>query len=175
MELRRIQTAAEKQGYAAGLAQGAADAKKNAAEQAERLASIAAALYRARTSVLDSAQDALVELATIAVCRILGEQAVSPAGVAGAVHQALRQCGLRGKLVLRLHPQDCTLLREIAGAQASLPATVDLQADAAVGLGGCIVENESGKLDARLDTQMARLAETLLAVRRRIGSGGEAI
>jgi len=46
---------------------------------------------------------------------------------------------------------------------------VELVADEEIGLGGCVVETSGGSLDARIETQVQHLRETLLKVRR----GGE--
>lgn len=171
-ELISARALAERDGYAAGLEKGEQAAKKAVAEQVERLLSVTAALHQAKASVIENAEDLIVEIAYTAICRIIGQAAVTPAAVAGMVGQLLLSWRERNQLVVRLNPQDLELVRQ-APDFASLDQQAALRADASIRAGGCIVESDGGSLDARLETQLARLRETLLSVRAsRSGDGG---
>lgn len=164
-EAAALRAAAERDGYAKGMEKGELAARQAVAEQIERLESIAAGLVEARHSALSDAEEAIVEVVHTAICRIIGEVATSRSAVSGMVNQVLEAYKEHNRLVVRLHPQDMDLLqqtRETAGAHEAT-----WRPDPSIKLGGCIVESGTGFLDARIETQLARLGEALLSARRK--------
>jgi flagellar assembly protein FliH len=166
-ELAELRAEAERRGYAVGQEKGEADARRLLQAQIDRFQGLAAQLAQARAAVLADAEDGVVELAFAALCRILGEQAASRDGVHAMVARCAADVREREQVGIRLHPDDVALLGDVAGHHARFSA------DPGIVLGGCIVDSSTGALDARLEIQLARLAETLLAVRaaRRGGEG----
>ncbi|NIA55042.1 hypothetical protein HAV22_15505 [Massilia sp. TW-1] len=166
-ELAELRAEAERRGYAVGHEKGEADARRQLQAQIDRFQGLAAQLVQARATVLADAEDGIVELAFAALCRILGEQAASRDGVHAMVARCAADVREREQVGIRLHPDDVALLGDGAGHHARISA------DPGIVLGGCIVDSSTGALDARLEIQLARLAETLLAVRaaRRGGEG----
>ncbi len=165
---------AAQRGYSEGLAKGAEAAKAAVGGQLERLATVIASLHQARRGVIEDATDTTVEVVYAAVCRILGTAAVQREGVVGMVKQAVASFQHSGELTVALHPHDLALIHEMAqgfGVQ-DVDKQLRLRADDAI-VGGCVVEGSSGTLDARLDTQLTRLQETLLAVRKNRAEEGE--
>lgn len=151
---------AEQRGYADGLARGVADGCAPLQQQAVRLSALADALVHAKAAVLADAEDAMVDLAFAALCSILGEQAGSRDGVVRMVSHHSAQRRDREQVTVRLHPDDFALLQADDAALAG-----GCRADPTIELGGCIVDSSTGSLDARLETQLTRLRETLLTVR----------
>jgi flagellar assembly protein FliH len=166
-ELAELRAEAERRGYAIGHEKGEAEARRQLQAQIDRFQGLGAQLAQARAAVLADAEDGVVELAFAALCRILGEQAASRDGVQAMVARCAADVREREQVGIRLHPDDVALLGDVAGHPARFSA------DPGIVLGGCIVESATGALDARLEVQLARLAETLLAVRaaRRSGEG----
>ncbi len=165
-ERSRIFEAAERRGYAAGLEKGEQAAQKTILEQVERLASISSALYRSRMSVLEEAEAAAVEIVYTAICRIIGETAASRTTIINMVNQIVGTFRELDQLVVRLHPQDLELVQQICSdGAAEIDSQIALRADTSIKMGGCIVDSTIGSLDARLELQLARLSEVLLAVR----------
>lgn len=153
---------AERRGYASGAAKGAAEAAEALREQVERVAAIAAALSQSKVKVLEDAHDMVVEIAFAAVCRMLGQHAARRDVVAAMVEELTAAARSAGPLCVRLHAHDLALLQ---GGDVLLDARVSLQADASVKIGGCMLDSSSGTLDARLETQLARLRDVMLQVR----------
>jgi flagellar assembly protein FliH len=166
-ELAELRAEAERRGYAVGHEKGEAEGRRLLQAQIDRFQGLAAQLVQARAAVLADAEDGVVELAFAALCRILGEQAASRDGVHAMVARCAADVREREQVGIRLHPDDVALLDDGAGHHARFSA------DPGIALGGCIVDSSTGALDARLETQLTRLAETLLAVRaaRRGGEG----
>lgn len=163
-----LRAEAELRGYEEGLARGELAGRAPLDEQREHFAALSAALVRSKAAVLADAEDAMVELAFAAVCKVVGEHAASAAGVAAMVRQHSARRHEREQVVVRLHPDDFALL------QAGEEGLADhCRADAGIELGGCIVDSGSGSLDARLETQLTGLRDTLLTVRAERAAGGQ--
>lgn len=158
---------AERRGLALGKEKGEREALDLAARKIELLASLADAVETSRTLALGQAEDMLVEIAYAAVCRMVGATAASRETLLDMVRAIARDEHAAKQLRIRMHPQDLATLQT---EELPLDARISLQADSAVALGGCMVDSDKGTLDARLETQLSRLGEALLAVR----SGGTA-
>ena len=140
----------------------------------ERLAALGR-LYQSAHEVLDAGiagnEDVIVEIAFAAACRIVGEAVARHEGALAAVREVTRTILEREKLVVRVSPDDFGMLDQhraelLAGDDG---AQIELVADERVALGGCLVETTGGTVDARLETQFQRLAETLADARRMQG------
>jgi flagellar assembly protein FliH len=125
---------------------------------------------------LAAGEDDMVALCHAAICRLLGERALSRDGVVHAVRQAVSDssgatshAAMSRLLAIHVHPQDLEMLRSDADLSAWLDrhgsGTIPWRADETVRLGGCIVHTTHGSLDARLETQMTALQEILLSAR----------
>lgn len=165
-DLGIIHADAEKKGYAAGEAKGEKATTALLQERIERARSVAEDLGRAHRTVMDDAEDTLVEIVHATVCRMLGEQGATRDALTRMVREA--SASAREQIAVRLHPDDIALLR--SGTEAR-EETVRLLADASVRLGGCMVESSTGLLDARFETQMEQLGAALLAARAARKSG----
>lgn len=161
-EARRQAAAIEEEAEAArreGFAQGRAEA---IAEMAGELGSLRAEAIRA----LETAIPAAIPLATKMAEKIVG-RAVShdPEVMAEIAGAALEACRPRGDLVrLRLHPDDLAAVadRREALARQAPTAALDFVADETVGRHGCVIETPRGRIDARLEVQLAALERALV-------------
>lgn len=162
---------AHRKGYEAGLEEGAAAGRELLAEQAGRLSSVAAQLGRVRQDQVDAAEDDMVAIAFAAICRMLGDAHATADGVRQLVRQAIGSANEGGSLVIHLHPDDLDLLK----ADTPDSTLVDMVADDSVALGGCRIVSNKGTLDARVETQLELLAQTLLKVRAERAQSGEQV
>ena len=155
-------------GLQEGRQSGAEESRKTFETELERIRSLADNLHGALATQIHGVEEIAVSIAFEAICRVLGESAVTRDGIAALVRQAASHAVKTDKVVVRLHPADLSALRGAGGLDAALASgmAVSWVADDAVVLGGCILETDSGELDARLETQMDRLRSTLLAARR---------
>lgn len=148
-------------GLAEGHALAAAEVRETLRKETTRVHTLLDELGRQQAIRADACEDVLVVIAFAAVCKLLGERAASLDGVRDLVRQAAaEQCD--AELRVRLHPADRSLL---ANREQDLPAGWTLVADDAVALGGCLLDDSGGTLDARLETQLAELAGLLRATR----------
>jgi flagellar assembly protein FliH len=107
-----------------------------------------------------------VRLAVAVAERILRtEFEARPERVTEIVRQALQMAVGEPDIRLHLHPDDAALIADRADeilpalAPAGRPAIVP---DENVSRGGCVVRTVHGEIDARLETQLARIADELL-------------
>jgi flagellar biosynthesis/type III secretory pathway protein FliH len=166
----RVLADATERGHTKGFDRGLQEGKEVLREQAARLADAAAKVSGAQAALLDEAEDGMVELVFEATCRMLGNQDALRAAVMAAVAEARRRIGRELTLTVVLHPDDLEAVRAVAGELAN----VSWAASDEPGAGGCVIESTRGALDARLDTQLDALRNTLLAVRGARRNGKDA-
>lgn len=179
LQLQELQREARERGYQEGLRLGLADARKQAGvaaekaaqeaagvlrEQQQRLVSVATSLTELKTEFLCAAEDDMVALCFEAICQLVGPSAVQPDTVrlllrSRAEHLA---ADAHADATLHVHPDDAALLRDETAA-----GPVRVVEDPDVALGGCIVRQPGGGIDARLETMLAACKEVLLAARAR--------
>jgi flagellar assembly protein FliH len=156
----RAEKTGHEEGYRRGLAQGRAELEA----EIKRLACLCAALEEDRHNQLDAWASLSAEFAYTVACRVLGRFALRPEAVQAMAEQFLSEHALNGPVVLRVHAQDAAFLEKIL-SQAQ-QHRVQIRPDAEITYGGCRLElPDGGRLDARLETQMAELKTALLAAR----------
>jgi flagellar assembly protein FliH len=160
---------AKSRGHEEGLALGKEEARREAERRHDAVAQTLAAVAERAEQEIGGAEDAVVGIAFEAICKILARDAVDRKAVRAMVQRVLSRAAQEEGVVVRLHPGDCAALRN--GGKGLFPGRngrvkVELVADEEVSLGGCIVETSGGSLDARIETQVEHLRDTLLKVRR---------
>jgi flagellar biosynthesis/type III secretory pathway protein FliH len=160
--LAAAQSAAEedrRRGYETGFAEG-----REAA-----LAEMTAILVQAREEAEQlrvASKEAAIPIARRMAERIVGRALeLHPSLIADIAAQALTASRARsGSVTLRVHPIDLIALeQERPRLTARLGGSIDLQlvADEAIAQGGCVVETNVGRLDARLDRQLDAIEKAL--------------
>lgn len=152
------------------------------AARAEASEIVASARSRAEAEVLELQLAARREAERVRADAVPGAQALAarmarkivgravelePHVMAEIAAQALAAARARtGAVVLRVHPDDlATLQAERPQLAARLAKAVELRvvADATVSRHGCVVDSPAGRLDARLETQLAALERAAFA------------
>ena len=111
------------------------------------------------------------EAAAIRLCVAIAERivrrelSIQPQCVAATVIEALELAAGDSHVKLRMHPEDASLLNEYGnealGAMSSIGDTTVVP-DESITRGGCIIDTRHGVIDARLETQLDRIAAELL-------------
>lgn len=172
-EARRILSDAERR--AAELRESSAEAARDLREAAylegreEALQEFNQLLLDARerrdTALADVERDVL-RLSVKLAEKIIGREIqLDPATIADIVSAALRNARQNEMLTVRVNPSDLPHVQEF---RQRLDPTgrarfLDLVADPRVRPAGCVIESESGRVDAQLDTQLRVLERALLA------------
>jgi len=144
-----------------------------AAEQARELAEqefgsllanvgeLVSALRRQQAELATRWEHELTLLAAQMAERLIGaELARRPQGVIPLVREAVALAAGLPQLVLRLHPDDLTLLTG-PGHPRLVPSGCEVIPDPGLQRGGCVVELEGGEIDARIETRLARIVAEL--------------
>jgi type III secretion protein L len=148
-ERERALADAREEGFREGLARAAATLASAAAERDRRLAGLG---REVSALALDIAR------------AVLGREVAERAGIAAELAaRALAEARERREVTLLVNPADAPAVRAAGGALAAIlvRAPLAVREDAAVPPGGAIVETEAGRIDARIETQLAHLARAL--------------
>jgi type III secretion protein L len=124
-----------------------------------------------RDKRLAESEPELIRLAVRIAQKIIGEELrLNPQATVAMARECLQWLRRERSVTLRVSPAELDLLRDridllrdAAGPQRS----IEVVADHAITAGGCIVESEYGVIDARLETQVRRVEETLLRTARK--------
>jgi flagellar biosynthesis/type III secretory pathway protein FliH len=152
------------------LAEAAADARsiraRAAAEGREEGAAHATGLVARAVLAADRlvarAEPELVDLAFAIAERVVSTAAVRDRAVAvEAAARAVDASRARGRMTLRVHPDDLVAVAEAPGQRLLHGRGLRLVADESVGRGGAVLETDAGAIDARLGTQLAALRRAL--------------
>lgn len=119
-----------------------------------------------RDAALAEAERDLLRLAVKLAEKIIGREVErDPATLADIVANALRHARQNETFTVRVSPADLPLVEAYRARldPAGRARFLDIVADPRVGHGGCVIESESGTIDAQLDTQLRVLERALLA------------
>ncbi|MCW7540873.1 FliH/SctL family protein [Aquabacterium sp. A7-Y] len=168
-ERQRGRAEGRKEGLELGRKEAAAAEEALRQQALEEVRQVLQRIEAEQGKLLQGLQDDVGEIAFAAVCRILGEHAVTPAAVAGCVTQQLDALPHRGPLTVKLHPRDVQTLQPWLLSPEGARHALVLCADETLALGGCVIETGHGRHDASLETQLRRL-KALLDAHRHSGA-----
>ncbi len=139
----------------AGMAAGRADAE---AAFTTLLVEARADAARVHAAAIPAARTLSMRMAEKIVGRIVQLEPAVLGDIAAAALAAAR--ARAGLVLLRVHPDDLATLeaaRPVLAARLASAVELRVIADPSVGHAGCVVETPAGRLDARLETQLAAL------------------
>lgn len=164
-EERRL--VASETGYLDGLEAAREEAMAEVQAALAAVAELGRSLQARLAAIEEAAAEAAAALALEVAARLVrAEVAARPERVLDVVRGAIRRAADRERLVARVNPADLeicraaveTMLREIGGIRH-----LDVFDDARVPRGSCILETDSGDVDATVESQFARIQEALFA------------
>ena len=123
-------------------------------------------LRNALPRVSQEAEKMLVELALEAAQRIVAGMPIPPKMVEAVVREAVGQVEDNAEILIHLHPDDLALLRKVQSPiLQGLPESGPLRfaPSSEVSRGGCMIHTRFGLLDARRETKIEQLRQSLAA------------
>ena len=123
-------------------------------------------LSRAIPQVVRETENALIQLALDAAQKIVAGLPITAEMIEAVVTEAVRQVEGSAEITVQLHPEDFKLLRlHQSAVLTGLPESgpLDFTGSAAVTRGGCLVQTRFGVIDARRETKLEQLRQTLSA------------
>jgi len=121
-------------------------------------------LRRVVPQVVQEGETALISLAIATAEKIVAGLPIDAKLVEAVVREALQQTEDTAEIIIQLHPDDLALLRQHnAPVLAGLPESGPLRfaSSSEVTRGGCIVQTHFGLVDARRETKIKQLRQTL--------------
>ena len=166
---RRVQ-AAEQAAYE----RGRLDGEKNLGEQMlqqrnellELHQGVIESLRRAVPEVIQQTENALMQIALECAKKIVAGIPISPELVEAVVREAVMQTKETAEIMVQLHPDDLALLRKNQSPiLQGLPEAGPLRfiGSSEISRGGCLVQTRFGLLDARRETKIEQLRESISA------------
>ena len=158
------------QAYADGLAQGHARAYAETKAELERRAAclqrLCDELGAPLATVDDSVVETVAELAVLIARHLVRrELRHDPGEVVGVVRETMRQLPLATRRArIHLHPEDAELVQQALSIGAD--TAWQLEPDPLVNRGGCVVETESSRIDATVETRLAAIASKMFGGER---------
>lgn len=154
----------ETEAYIRGFNKGEKAGFDAAGEKIEALQAMLAGaieqLERTQKKIRQDSEKEVVELALAVSERIVRQELVTNReAIVDVVREALKKVGHQQTVVIRLNPADIQFLdpsrlpfSDPAGQTNSI--RIQLEADETISSGGCLIETESGDVDARIETQL---------------------
>jgi flagellar assembly protein FliH len=159
----------DREAYEKGFDQGRRDglelAHKEMADDVERLGQLLRDLSAYKARICAEAEAQLLEL-TLALAEVVIRHEVRcrPETVRETLKAALKMAAENGRLTVRLHPDDLENIRQFLPELEQRPGAasrLEFEADSSISKGGCLVETDSGIIDARLEGQLEALRQQL--------------
>ncbi len=116
----------------------------------------------AREKVMAEAEPEIIRMVMEIAEKVIGRE-IERGAVVDVVKKTILE-SVGQKVIVRLHPTDLATIKERQAeflAAAGQSRSLGFREDETVPPGGCIVESELGKVDARLETQLAAIRKAL--------------
>ena len=153
------------QGKTEGVAATTAKYEKRIDELQTHLSEVLHSFEAAKRSAVFNAEHLLLQLSLAMVNKIIGrEVAADPSIILNAIKRALSYIGHREKMVIRVAPGDLETVSQRKDFWIPVGERLEditIEADERLHRGGCIIESNSGLVDARLGVQFSELAGIL--------------
>jgi len=175
LEIHGIYEKAENEGYQAGMAQAATEARQHSQQIAEQLQQLVQRLesgisqaQQDRLDLIDSVEPAVLKLITDSVEKIVRHEIkTDPRIVLRNIKACLRRIKDVNEVTIRVSPAELTFVKSQREELISCSECIHSAAivdDRRVGSGGCIVESTSGDFDATVDTQLERITNRIMEI-----------
>lgn len=137
------------------------ECEERTAQYAAQWENILSGIRREWSRVRSETAESIVKISLLAAERIVKQEMKSdPSVILNQVREGLRHVTGVDRIKIRVHPDDEAFLREnrpgvLAGSDSIREMLIE--PDAAVQRGGCVLESESGNVDATLETQLKKI------------------
>lgn len=167
-KLEQIRSAAYQEGFAKGRIDGEAEIRK---QQQSRLDSMDNILNQCQQQAGNFDQQLCEQLVTmtIAIAKqvIRRELSIEPEQIMAVIREAINLLPSSSeKLLLKLHPDDAVLVRDIYNLDDEPDRTWKIFEDPGMQRGGCIVNSETSVVNADLDHRIATIVSQLIGGER---------
>jgi flagellar assembly protein FliH len=170
-QLEELHQQAYQDGYDTGQSAGYADGEKLAKDMLDKRADVLDGIIATLTQPLAALDIELVESVAelallIARHMVRRELKSAPGEVVGVVRETLKHLPIASRGTrIRLNPEDVDIVRS-ALSLGDDPTSWRLEPDPLVARGGCIVDTETSRIDATVETRLAAIASKMFGGER---------
>ena len=170
-EMAQLHQDAYSNAYADAHAQASREAQIESARRAVAFQHLCDGLARPLAEIDDEVVERVAELAvSIARHLVRRELKTHPGEVIGLVREAMRQLPFATRCArIHLHPEDAALVQQALNLGSE--SGWQLEADPLVTRGGCIVNTESSRIDAQVESRIAAIAAKMFGGERESDRG----
>ena len=119
-----------------------------------------------REELLKTSEESIVRLSVAIARRMVGEEiSENPEVVLSTVRRALKHIREKEHVVVRVNPEELKVVREHASEWLAIvegTKSLEIEEDERIRRGGCLVETESGNVEAQIERQLQTLEKTLV-------------
>jgi flagellar assembly protein FliH len=161
-----LQEASRKVGYDEGRETGFAEGKDEVDRLVDHLHSIISNAIEKRNQIIDQSETQIIDLVLLIsqkIIKVISENQKNV--VINNVIQALRKLKSRGDVVIRVNLEDVKLTSEHVKdfmRMVENVRSITVMEDSSVDRGGCIIETDFGRIDARISSQFKEIEEKIL-------------
>lgn len=165
-ELTQIRKLAYSDAYSQAYAKASREAHTDYARRAAQFKQICDGLVASLATVDDEVVECVAELAVLIARHLVRrELKTNPGEVIGVVREAMRQLPLATRHArIHLHPEDVALVQQ--ALNLGTESGWQLEADPLLTRGGCIVDTESSRIDAQVESRVAAIASKMFGGER---------
>ncbi len=146
---------AYEKGFKAGEEAGYAFGEQKAKLVLDRMTGIVDELSEFREKICDKLEPEVVDLAFEIAGKVLhAEVETNRDVVVNIAREALKSVGNWREIVIRVNPLDYEYIMGQRKELAGMNRTVSFEPDESIQQGGCIIQEEYGEIDARIDKQL---------------------
>jgi len=169
-EIESLRLKTKEEGYAQGYQEGLEDGEAKALKEAQSLLELfqetveAGAELRARG--LAALEEDCLKLSLLLADKIVRKSVENDVSwLRPIIDEALQALGTVGEITVYLSPIDFSLLEEREESLRLAARTkITFEQDMTLGQGGCLIESENGRIDARLEKRLGKLGKSLMEV-----------
>jgi len=155
--------AAYQRGFQAGREIGIKIGRSEIAPQVEFIQKLAQELKDKRDKIIKEAELTVIRLALQIARKVIHQEvSTNPDLILYVVRESLKKVADESKVKVRVNPADLRILEQNKDAIFPNIEPLAFIADDEISCGGCVVETDSGIIDARLEAQLAEIEEALL-------------
>ena len=175
-KLREIEKQAYVEGFTKGETDGFLSGEKKLEPVLNNFTKAFVELEKAKREIYLKAEKVTIELAVAIARKIVGyEVRTNKEFILSVVRQALKKIVDHQKITIKISPSDFQVLKDTKLKFQHLidhTSNVTFEADGAITGGGCIIETNSGDIDARIEQQFKVVEEAFMAEFHESGKGG---
>lgn len=162
MTAATVQQDAYGEGFFAGQRDGAAAARAELLQAIALVQRVATEAKAMRDQLVGQAEREIVELVIEATQSVIGARIETDAElVHETVRRALERAGSQNVIRVRVSPSEQERVAVRLAEERGALTPFEVLADGTVQVGGCMVDTEAGRVDARLDVQIDEIAALL--------------